>query len=154
MAITTASERAFRTTVNKMGSMLDQMHKGYFGFSPSDTWSPAVNLYETDTAYLICVDLAGVEKDKIDVRIEGGRLSIKGARATPMHPDGTMRAEGGSRRVRVHLMEIDHGSFCRWVDVPGDVRRGEINAIYRDGLLWIELPREPAGETRRGDAGL
>jgi HSP20 family molecular chaperone IbpA len=39
-------------------------------------------------------------------------------------------------------MEIDHGSFCREVELPHDVARDRISAVYRDGLLWIELPKK------------
>jgi HSP20 family molecular chaperone IbpA len=45
------------------------------------------------------------------------------------------------RRVRVHLMEIDHGGFCRDVELPEDVDRDKIRAHYRDGILWIEIPK-------------
>jgi HSP20 family protein len=100
-----------------------------------------VNLYESDTAYLVCVDLAGVEKDKLDVVVADHRLKLRGARAVPVHPDGPS-AEGGPRRMRVHLMEIDHGAFVREVDLPLDVDQTRISASYRDGLLWIELPKK------------
>ena len=46
----------------------------------------------------------------------------------------------GPRRVRIHLMEIDHGGFCREVELPEDVDKDRIAANYRNGMLWIELP--------------
>ncbi len=42
----------------------------------------------------------------------------------------------------MHLMEIDHGSFARDVELPQDVHHEQINARYRDGMLWIELPKK------------
>jgi len=45
------------------------------------------------------------------------------------------------RRVRIHLMEIDHGGFCREVELPEDVDKDRIAANYRNGMLWIELPK-------------
>lgn len=146
MPLMTASERPFKSTVRQMSSLVDPLQPGYFGFSPSDTWAPAVNLYETDNAYLICVDLAGVDKNKLDIQLHGQQISIKGARQAPVHPDGAtnLGTQHQPRRVRVHLMEIDHGSFSRLVEVPENVHRDSINAIYRDGLLWIELPRTDA----------
>ena len=38
-------------------------------------------------------------------------------------------------------MEIDHGGFCREVELPEDVDRDRIAANYRNGMLWIELPK-------------
>ena len=71
MPLETANEPPFGHVVRQMNRLLDQMHKGYYNFLPNETWTPSVNLYETETAYLVCVDLAGVDKDKIDVSIDG-----------------------------------------------------------------------------------
>ena len=38
-------------------------------------------------------------------------------------------------------MEIDHGAFCREVELPEDVDRKRIAANSRNGMLWIELPK-------------
>jgi len=45
-------------------------------------------------------------------------------------------------RYRVHLMEIDHGKFSREVELPNDIHHEQINATYRNGMLWIELPKK------------
>jgi HSP20 family protein len=117
-------------------SMAEQMmQKGYFNFCPSETWTPSVNLYETDHAYLVCVDLAGVDKTKIDVERVDNQLTIRGTRGVPAND---AIADG---RPRVHLMEIDHGAFCRQVELPDDVVREEISAEYVNGMLWIEIPK-------------
>jgi HSP20 family protein len=122
------------------------MQKGYFNFCPSETWTPSVNLYETDGAYLVCVDVAGVDKQKIDVEVLDNQLTLKGQREVPMLtplPD-LHRADdssGTARRFRVHLMEIDHGAFCRQVELPEDVAREQITAQYLNGMLWIEIPK-------------
>jgi HSP20 family molecular chaperone IbpA len=44
-------------------------------------------------------------------------------------------------RIRVHLMEIDHGNFSREVELPADVEKEVISAVHREGMLWIELPK-------------
>lgn len=125
----------------QMGKMAEQLSRGYFSFYPSETWTPSVNLYETETAYLVCVDLAGVDKSKIELTVDHGRLKLRGTRAVPTNSDSPETDLRG-RRVRLHLMEIDHGAFCREVELPEDVQRDRINASYRDGLLWVELPKK------------
>jgi len=40
------------------------------------------------------------------------------------------------------LMEIDHGHFVRDVELPHDVHSEQITATYRNGMLWIELPKK------------
>jgi HSP20 family protein len=120
---------------------MEQMHKGYYGFYPTDTWTPSVNLYETAVAYLVCVDLAGVDKEKIDVVVQENRLRLRGTRVVPMKDDAEEAADHESKRVRVHLMEIDHGSFSREVELPDNVEAEKISAEYRNGMLWIEIPK-------------
>jgi HSP20 family molecular chaperone IbpA len=39
-------------------------------------------------------------------------------------------------------MEIDHGAFAREVELPPDADRESITANYRNGLLWIEIPKK------------
>jgi HSP20 family protein len=139
MKVTVASEASFGNLSRQMNKLLDQLHKGYYNFYPSETWTPCVNLYETEGAYLVCADLAGVQKDKIELTVADQRLKLRGTRAVPHSPEQDNENAG---RVRVHLMEIDHGSFCREVELPEDVNKDSINASYRDGMLWIELPKK------------
>jgi HSP20 family protein len=141
MSVTLATEQPFNPLARQMSKMLEQMHKGYFGFSNAEIWTPNVNLYETETAYVVCVDLAGVDKDKIEVVVADQRLKLRGGRPVPTHPEPSP-ADCGPRRLRVHLMEIDHGAFSREVELPRNVDKERISAAYRDGLLWIELPKK------------
>jgi HSP20 family protein len=130
----------FGNVARQMNKLVDQFQKGYYNFMPSDAWTPNVNLYETQTAYLVCVDLSGVDKDKIELTVVDQRLKLKGNRNVPLSPEND-EADVNSRRVKVHLMEIDHGSFAREVELPQDVDHEKILATYRNGMLWVELPK-------------
>lgn len=141
MMLATADE-SFGSMARQMGKILEQLNKGYYSFSPNETWTPNVNLYETEAAYQVCVDLAGVDKEKIDIEVNDRRLYIKGARAVPIINNKQTGEGPGSARTRVHLMEIDHGSFARAVELPHDVRPDRITAEHKNGILWIELPKK------------
>jgi HSP20 family molecular chaperone IbpA len=165
-----AADPPFSNITRQANKLMEQMQKGYFNFCPSETWTPSVNLYETGAAYQVCVDLAGVEKEKIDVEVADHILKLRGSRTVPQYEEGDAEhagaghgdptragAHGGHaepqpasrageahaepRRIRVHLMEIDHGSFCREVELPENVDRDLIRASYRNGMLWIEIPK-------------
>jgi HSP20 family protein len=138
MSVIVATGDPFGGMARQMGKLIDQLHKGYYNFSPGETWTPSVNLYEVDSAYLVCVDLAGIDKEKIDITVEEHMLKLHGHREVPMPADG----ESQGQRLRVHLMEIDHGSFSREVELPLDVVQEKISAQYRNGMLWIELPKK------------
>ena len=135
------SDPPFSRFSRQAGKVFESVTQGYCGFAHTDqTWTPSVNLYETEDAYRVCVDLAGVDKDKIDVNINGHLLSIRGHREMPRSPHAVRGS--GPQRARVHRMEIDHGSFAREVELPADVDPRAITATYRNGLLWIELPKQ------------
>jgi HSP20 family protein len=130
--------------------LMDQMQKGFFVYSP-DTWTPNVNLYETQNSYFVCIDLAGVDKEKIDVEVADQRLMLRGARAVPtpecLEIEGASGEHAGTaaeppvKRAKLHLMEIDHGQFSREVELPADANREKITATYRSGMLWVEIPK-------------
>lgn len=142
MSLSATTDPPFQNLGGQSRKGLESMNKGYYGFYSSDTWTPCVNLYESAESYLVCVDLAGVDKEEIDVVVHEKRLKLRGKRLVPMHHDGGEEAtEREARRVRVHLMEIDHGSFSREVELPEDVVEEKISANYRNGLLWIEIPK-------------
>jgi HSP20 family protein len=143
MSIDTASEGLFGHLARGPGKPGDQLQKGFVVYS-NDTWTPNVNLYETPVSYFVCVDLAGVDKEKIDVEVADQGLTLKGSRLvpTPELPEAAgTEGESAQKRVRVHLMEIDHGTFTRVVELPPDANRDGITANYRQGMLWIEIPR-------------
>jgi HSP20 family protein len=141
MPLIAATDPPFGHMARQMGKLMDQLHRGYSPFAPSEVWTPSVNLYEIDTGYVVCVDLAGVNKDKIEITVEQHVLKLRGHRTVPTSND-EQHAETPQRRIRVHLMEIDHGSFSREVELPLDVKQEQIAAHYKDGLLWIELPKK------------
>jgi len=141
MGSETGSDHPFQHVSRNVNKIVEQMQKGYFNFRPNDTWAPNVNLYETDDEYLVCVDLAGVDKEKIDLEVSNGRLSIRGNRSVPSYgePEAAAADKG---KLRVHMMEIDHGAFFREVELPEHVAQSKISAHYRNGMLWIELPKK------------
>jgi HSP20 family protein len=106
--------------------------RGFFQSWATDSWRPEVNLYETRSTFVVCADLAGMDQRSIEVSLAVNQLIIRGRRACPM-PGGKEKA------VAVHLMEIDHGSFSRTVEIPGDVDECNISAHYEAGMLWVTL---------------
>ena len=106
----------------------------------SPIWAPAVNLYEHSSGYCMVVDLAGVSAESIDLRVEGDYLLLAGERPTPRPASPAEPACPPSQR-RLLLMEIDHGPFARRVRLPQEVDSAAIEASYRNGFLWVRMPK-------------
>jgi HSP20 family protein len=121
-----------------LGEIAVQMtHAQFFHFSVPRGWQPALNAFRCGEHFVICIELAGVDKNAIDVRAEARRLVIRGTRQIP---------EPGcdeSPAVHVLALEIDHGPFERILDLPADVDPERVTAEHRNGLLWIKLPLRP-----------
>ena len=134
-------ESGFERMAEHLRSMLEEMHgRNYFRSHAPHTWTPRLNLYEAVQQYIVCVDLAGMVREEIDVRAEDGVLHIEGVRRKPEFPSGLSTASACDE-ISVHAMEIDSGRFHRRVPIAEDVAVDKISAVYRNGYLWVSLPR-------------
>ena len=95
------------------------------------TWRPAINAFRCETAVSICVDLAGIDKSLIDLRVEPRRITVRGSREAPEPTD---------HAVQMLALEIDYGPFEREVELPAEVDVKQARAEQENGLLWIYLP--------------
>jgi HSP20 family protein len=98
-------------------------------------WCPAVDIYVTEEAAVVLVELPGIDPNKVEVMLQADILHISGERHPPV--------SGCARR---HQLEINTGRFERAVRLPFAVDADRIDAGYRDGMLTITCPqarREP-----------
>lgn len=98
------------------------------------TWQPPVNAFRCAEAICIYVDLAGVEKALVDLRVEPRRVTVRGSRRPP-EPN-----EKQGRPLQMLALEIDYGPFERELVLPVEVDVGSTSAEQENGLLWIHLP--------------
>src|SRR6266699_546669 len=102
-------------------------------FAPH-AWVPAINAYRFEKSIRICVDLAGVDRELLDLTVEPRRLVIRGTRELP-EPTGDEECA-----QQLLAMEIDYGPFEGEITFPVDVEIDKAHAEQRNGLLWISLP--------------
>jgi len=102
-------------------------------------WTPAVDVKETDTAFILHADIPGVEPKDIDVHMENGLLTIKGQRESEKHEE-----QDDYTRV-----ERRYGQFYRRFSLPDTADAENINAKYNNGVLRISIPKHTKLQARK-----
>jgi HSP20 family protein len=107
--------------------------------APEVRYSAPVQIAETEAAYRVAAELPGVNKDDIEVSIEGAQVTIK-AKVNALKP-----AEG----ERVLRSERSEGSFVRSFTLANEIDEGKAVAKYENGVLSLELPKKAVQAAKR-----
>lgn len=102
------------------------------------TWTPAVDVKETDSALTLFVELPGISKQGIDISLENRILTVSGER----------RFDEDDRES-YRRVERAYGKFTRSFRVPADVDGHKVSACFQDGVLKLELPKAEAAKPRQ-----
>ena len=95
-------------------------------------WSPAVDIYETETAIVVLAEVPGTEEEDLEIEISDNVLTLRGNRKP--EPD---RAEES-----INCLERGHGPFMRSFTLPCKVKQEQARASLKQGLLKVVLPKE------------
>lgn len=95
-------------------------------------WMPEVDVRENEEAILVQVDLPGMTREEVAVKLENGVLSISGERSRQ-----TTEGDSGS----YHVAERRYGKFTRTFSLPDAVDAEKIRARFANGVLEVELPK-------------
>lgn len=106
-------------------------------------WLPAVDLYETDTEFVISADLPGVHQENVDIQFDRGTLTISGTRAA------TLPVQKENGQLRVFSSERLSGSFSRSIRLPEHVDAEHIEAAYAQGVLTLKVPKAKGALPRK-----
>jgi HSP20 family protein len=102
-------------------------------------WLPPLDIRETADAYVVDLDLPGVEADSVEVSFEQGMLVVNGQRPTP-------RQENAERYF---LIERPTGGFARSIRLPERVDSDRITARYANGVLSISVAKAESAKPRK-----
>jgi HSP20 family protein len=99
-------------------------------------WHPSIDIHEDAERVLVTVDLPGVDRKDIDIRLHDGVLTISGDRKL-----------GASRRG-FQRRERPRGTFARSFAVPGVIDMLRVSAALRSGVLTVTLPKRADQATK------
>jgi HSP20 family protein len=107
----------------------DRMERLATAQQGSAAWTPPVDIYETADRYVVTAEVPGLKREQIELSVENGRLTLRGARQDAVD----------SRQF--HQIERGHGQFHRTFEFGDTVSPDTISADLRDGVLTITLPK-------------
>lgn len=93
--------------------------------------APALDIHETETEYVVTVELPGVQKEDVSVEVTEGVLTVRGEKTS-----GKDEKKAQSRWV-----ERVYGSFHRAFTLPANAASDRIDASFKDGLLTVRIPK-------------
>ncbi len=125
-------ERAFERFESQMERLLqDILTRQRWILRYRNAWRPPTDVYETDEAVVVRVEIAGLKPEDVMVALHDRWLVISGYRHDP------------TPKVAYHQLEIHYGEFHVEVYLPWALDADGAQAVYRDGFLVVTLPKKP-----------
>jgi HSP20 family protein len=124
-----------------MNRLFEDASRGWRSDEPSatTTWSPAVDIFETEGEIVVKAELPGMDRKDIALSLENNVLTIRGER----------RFEKEAKEDNYHRIERAYGGFSRSFSIPTTVDEEKIRADYKDGVLKIALPKREQAKPKQ-----
>src|SRR3984893_9521379 len=103
------------------------------------TWTPAVDIYETEHELVVKADLPQVDPKDLDIRVENNILTLRGER----------KFESKVSEDKYLRVERTYGSFSRSFALANTVNTEAIKADYHDGVLTLSVPKREEAKPKQ-----
>lgn len=100
-------------------------------------WSPAIDVSETETEYVVHLEAPGVEKDDIKAELDDGVLTISGEKKSEIKEESKER----------YIVERSYGKFTRKLRF-NDIDSEKISATFKNGVLEVTLSKIEASKPK------
>ena len=96
-------------------------------------WVPSLDFWETVDAYMVRIEIPGLEPKDVQVTLQDNVLTVRGERKDEPRKDDE----------RFYRLERNYGAFSRSIRLPATVDGARVNAVFKSGLLTITVPKTP-----------
>ena len=126
---------------SEMDTMFERLLGGWLPttLSGEGPWGPAVDVRETENEVIVEVEIPGLGPEDLNVSVTDGTLTIKGEK----------KLEREEKRGDFRLAERSYGSFSRTVALPMHVKADKAEAVQRQGVLTITLPKTEKSRAKK-----
>ena len=124
---------------------LSGLFRDFFGEPPEEeaaeeaVWAPPLDVAEAPDAFVIRIEVPGVDKEKVELSVERGIFAVRGDR--PPEP----KAEGET----CLRAERPAGRFARSLTLPESADPDAVTAVYRDGVLEVRIGKKEAAKPKK-----
>jgi HSP20 family protein len=125
----------------ELSTLQDRINRLFEGLMPEfvrgktsvvSKWSPAVDIYEDKSNIYLDVEVPGMKKEDVKVKVEDKTLTVSGER----------KREREEKKEGYYRMERSYGSFYRSFYLPDNVDPTKIKAKYESGVLKLSIPKK------------
>lgn len=109
------------------------------GAGAARRWVPAMDVVETDDAFVLRADLPGLDADDVHLEVEDRVLTVSGERSS----------EHEERREGLYRTERSFGHFERSLTLPEGVEPDQLQASFEKGVLEVRIPKPEERRPRR-----
>ncbi|MCC6607807.1 MAG: Hsp20/alpha crystallin family protein [Anaerolineae bacterium] len=102
-------------------------------------WSIALDVAETEAAYLVKATVPGINPDDVEITLEDDVLSLK----------GEIQRDEEVEEAKYHVRERRFGAFSRRIRFPMAVNGDAVEATYSNGVLSLNIPKAEAVKPKR-----
>jgi len=124
-----------RGELTRLHEEMDDLFRGFFEPWEMPGWGhrhlPAIDIGETDDAFMVKAEVPGCKAENIDISVHGNMLTISGEK----------KQEKEEKEKGYYHIERSYGSFRRDLNLASDVDPDKIEAMCKDGVLSIKLPK-------------
>ena len=107
------------------------------------TWRPAVEIKQSESNYMVKVQLPGVKKDDIEVELDNDFMTI-----TALIEEEKEEKEQQEKNMKFHTCEFRYGKYKRTISFDHPIRLEDAQANYKNGVLSIMLPKQHVEEAK------
>ena len=129
---------------NRLNSIFNDFGRSFEGNSESESLAagnfvPAVDVYEDTQKVVLKLEVPGIRREDLDIRVEGRTLTVRGER----------RFESEEKEENFHRIERRYGSFVRSFTLPATVDTDSIDAQSTEGVLTISLAKKAEAKPKQ-----
>ncbi|QIG48390.1 Hsp20/alpha crystallin family protein [Nordella sp. HKS 07] len=109
---------------------------------PARVFLPVTDIFETDEALTVVLEMPGVDKQNVDVMVENDVLTIEGRIDFSKYQE-----------LQPVYTEYNIGNYARSFEISSKIKQDGISAELKDGVMTLVLPKADTAKARKIKVG-